>query len=122
MKERLIRYYVFFKQGHGGYLVYFMALFNFVTIQYALLIEKIPVLETFFPRFYVFASVFVVVYPIIAISIGWLDFKRGTVPTTSVLQATVSPFTQATIKAWIKHFEGEDDEAIEHLRKFLTTK
>jgi hypothetical protein len=47
-----------------------MTFANFVTIQYALLIDRIPALNSVFPNLWIFASLFVAAYIPIAIIVG----------------------------------------------------
>lgn len=66
-----------FRQGHSIYLVFAMTFLNFVTIQYSLLVNRVPALGTIpvlgaiFTNFSVFAIVFVAAYMPLAIVIGF---------------------------------------------------
>ncbi len=66
-----------FRQGHSIYLVFAMTFLNFVTIQYSLLVNRVPVLGTIpilgaiFTNFSIFATVFVAAYMPLAIVIGY---------------------------------------------------
>ena len=59
-----------FRQGHSIYLIFMMTFANFITIQYALLIDRIPALSSVFDSLWVFAVVFVAGYVPTAIVIG----------------------------------------------------
>jgi hypothetical protein len=59
-----------FRQGHSIYLVFLMTFANFITIQYALLIDRIPALNTIFSNLWVFAVLFVAGYIPISIAVG----------------------------------------------------
>jgi hypothetical protein len=52
-----------------------MTFANFVTIQYALLIERVPSLESIFPSIWIFATIFVAAYMPLAIIIGYWHRK-----------------------------------------------
>ena len=52
-----------------------MTFANFVTIQYALLIERVPSLESVFPSIWIFATIFVAAYMPLAIIIGYWHRK-----------------------------------------------
>jgi hypothetical protein len=52
-----------------------MTFLNFVTIQYALLIDRIPILNSVFSNLWTFALVFIVVYMPLAIVIGYWHRK-----------------------------------------------
>lgn len=60
-----------FRQGHGIYLVFLMTFANFIIIQYALLIDRIPALSAIFSSLWIFAGVFVAAYVPLAIVIGY---------------------------------------------------
>lgn len=60
-----------FRQGHSIYLVFVMTFANFITIQYALMIERIPVLATVFGNLWVFAVSFISLYMPLSIIIGY---------------------------------------------------
>jgi hypothetical protein len=47
-----------------------MTFANFVTIQYALLIDRVPILSSVFSNLWIFAAIFVVAYVPVAIAIG----------------------------------------------------
>jgi hypothetical protein len=64
-----------FRQGHTIYLVFAMTFLNFITIQYALLIEKIPTLKPVFGNPWIFAVVFISFYMPLAIVIGYWHRK-----------------------------------------------
>lgn len=59
-----------FRQGHTIYLIFLMTFANFITIQYALLIDRIPTLNSIFSNLWIFATIFVAAYIPLAIVIG----------------------------------------------------
>lgn len=64
-----------FRQGHSVYLIFLMTFANFIIIQYALLVERIPILGSIFPNLWIFAALFVSAYVPIAIVIGYWHRK-----------------------------------------------
>jgi hypothetical protein len=60
-----------FRQGHSIYLVFVMTFANFITIQYALMIERIPALGTVFGNLWIFAISFISLYIPLSIIIGY---------------------------------------------------
>lgn len=64
-----------FRNGHSIYLVFAMTFANFVTIQYQLLIDRLPYLDSLFGSIWIFASVFVGIYFPLAIIIGYWHRK-----------------------------------------------
>jgi len=59
-----------FRQGHGVYLIFVLTFANFVLIFHRLLIERVPVLDEFFPDLWAFVITFVLIYVPLAIAIG----------------------------------------------------
>lgn len=64
-----------FRQGHSVYLIFLMTFANFVTIQFALLIDRVPALNAIFPNVWIFATIFIVGYLPLAIVIGYWHRK-----------------------------------------------
>lgn len=69
------RMWLYFRSGHGSYLVYTMAMSNFILISYRLLIEQINLFEELFPTLTLFIIVFIPIYIPLAILIGRWHFK-----------------------------------------------
>ena len=51
-----------FRNGHSIYLIFIMTFANFVTIQYSLLIDKIPAVNSVFNNIWTFAIIFIAAY------------------------------------------------------------
>lgn len=64
-----------FRNGHSIYLIFLMTFANFVTIQYALLIDRVPFLSNLFGSIWVFAIIYVCLYVPIAMVIGYWHRK-----------------------------------------------
>ena len=65
-----------FRNGHSIYLIFVMTFANFITIQYKLLIDKIPYLAGVFDNIIIFAVVFILLYVPISIALGYWHRKR----------------------------------------------
>src|SRR5918911_2538328 len=65
-----------FRNGHSIYLVFIMTFANFVTIQYKLLIDKVPAVHSIFDSIWVFAIVFVIIYVPLGMIIGFWHRKN----------------------------------------------
>lgn len=76
LRENLMKVWVYFKRGHSAWFAFLIALFNFATIQYKLLIKNISFFAVFFPRFAIFLVVFLLTYPPVAILLGRYDYKK----------------------------------------------
>ena len=106
--------WIYFKAGHGGYLVYTMSIINFVVIQQRLLIEQIPFLNQWIGNLTTFLFLFVMLYFPTAIAIGYMEYKKGEVKRRPML----NPYTQDMLHMWIglnngliELSEGKTDEA-----------
>ncbi|HKU50401.1 MAG TPA: hypothetical protein VJP79_10645 [Nitrososphaera sp.] len=64
-----------FRQGHGIYLAFVITFANFITIQYSLMIERIPAFNLLFSNVWVFVVAFIAVYMPVAIIIGYWHRK-----------------------------------------------
>jgi magnesium-transporting ATPase (P-type) len=64
-----------FRQGHSVYLIFLMTFANFVTIQFSLLVDRVPALNSIFPNLWIFAAIFVLAYAPLAVVIGYWHRK-----------------------------------------------
>src|ERR671932_2949462 len=65
-----------FRNGHSMYLIFIMTFANFVTIQYKLLTDKAPFLNSIFSSIWIFAIVFIAIYVPLGMAIGYWNRKR----------------------------------------------
>jgi len=119
VKDRVFRYFYYFRRGHSTYFVYLISFLNFIVIQYRLLIERIPFLEYVFQSLTAFALAFFATYIPVAILIGWLDVRRGAVPVEGALLARVNPYSQTLLKALYLMADGRNEEAKALLRPWI---
>lgn len=89
--------WIYFKTGHGGYLVYSLSILNFVVLQHRLLISYIPFLSHYLNRLSTFVVVFAVIYVPLAVLIGYFEFQKGEVRRRPML----NPYTQDSLEASI---------------------
>ncbi len=94
--------WIYFKAGHGGYLVYSLSLLNFVVLQHRLLISYIPFLSQYMGRLSTFIVMFAVVYFPVAVIIGYLEYRKGEIKRRPML----NPYTQDSLEASIKMRNG----------------
>jgi hypothetical protein len=72
----LRRRWLDFRQGHTIYLVFAMTFLNFITIQYALLIKQVAVLQsTILSNPWIFAAIFIAAYVPLSVIIGYWHRK-----------------------------------------------
>ncbi len=64
-----------FRNGHSIYLIFAMTFANFITIQYGLLIDRVPQLSSIFTSIWFFAIVFIITYLPLAMIIGYWHRK-----------------------------------------------
>jgi len=122
MKSRILRYWTYFRRGHGTYLVFLLSFANFMVIQYRLLIEYIPFLEALFSSLMAFAATFFLVYVPMATIIGWLDYKRFSVPVDLTVMARANPWVQDLAKALMLMCDEKYDDAKKLLQKWIEDK
>jgi hypothetical protein len=69
------RLWLDFRNGHTIYLVFLMTFANFITIQYALLVDRVPSLSSVFSNLWLFAAMFVAAYVPISVVVGYWHRK-----------------------------------------------
>jgi hypothetical protein len=98
-----------FRQGHSIYLAFVIMFANFITIQYSLMIERIPAFSTLFANVWIFVIAFIAIYMPLAIIIGYWHRKsqwkieQEAMFNENVVQATMYLFL-------IKLIEGKATE------------
>jgi len=113
IRERIYRYVVYFRRGHGSWLAYLISFANFVVIQYRLLVERIPFLESLLPSLSAFIVTFFLVYVPLAVIIGRYDIKKATVPK----EVEVSPFFYRPVGKEVKVYYPVWDTTLGALEK-----
>ncbi len=94
--------WIYFKAGHGGYLVYSLSLLNFVVLQHRLLISYIPFLSRYMGRLSTFIVVFAIIYFPVAVIIGYWEYRKGEITRKPML----NPYTQDSLEASIRMRNG----------------
>jgi len=117
-KQRILRWWTYFRRGHSTYLAFFLSFANFIVIQYRLLVEYIPVMKVLFSSLLAFAVSFFLVYVPLAIIIGWYDYRKFAVPVETSISAKASPWHRDITRALMLIAEGRNKEAVEVLRKW----
>jgi hypothetical protein len=118
-KKKIFKAWTFFRRGHGVYLVFIMSFMNFLVIQWRLLFEKVVILDAIFQRFYIFTLAFLACYVPFAVFIGWLDYRKGSVPVDLSESAKSSPYNKDMAKAIISLANGENQRVEEIMRKWM---
>ncbi len=77
-KSFWFRLFAYLRRGYAVYIAFIIGAFNFVVIQYRLLIEYVPYLKIMFPRMIYFIIFVAIVGVPITIFVGWWDYRRGT--------------------------------------------
>jgi hypothetical protein len=65
-----------FRNGHSIYLIFLMTFANFVTIQYQLLLQRVPVTHSLHINIGVFAIIFIAIYLPVCMIIGYCHRKN----------------------------------------------
>ena len=106
MKDRLRRYFTYFRRGHGQYYVFVLAIWNFISIQY---VAFNKVIGQFLP-FYLFAIIFTILYGALATKSGKFDYKDGTYPMESLIALLNNPIATSTFIAQYEFYKFIDAE------------
>jgi hypothetical protein len=108
-----------FRNGHSIYLIFLMTFANFVTIQYQLLLQRVPAIHALNINIVIFAIIFILLYIPLGMIIGYWHRKNQ----FSVEQEAM--FGQNQIGATINLFlidliDGKvSEEEKQHMRKYL---
>lgn len=100
-----------------------MTFLNFITIQYALLIDRVPMLNSVFPNLWIFAIVFIAAYMPLAIVIGYWHRKtqwkveQEAMFSENVVQARLWLFMIRLVQGKVS--EKEQTEMQEMLEKII---
>jgi hypothetical protein len=107
-------------------LVFAMTFLNFITIQYALLIDRVPALNSVFSNLWLFAIVFIGVYMPLAILIGYWHRKtqwkveQEAMFSENVVQARLWSFMIRLVQGKVSEKEqAEMQEMLEKITKKL---
>lgn len=119
MKSKILRYWTYFRRGHGTYLAFLMSFANFMVIQYRLLIEYVSFLDALFSSLTAFAATFFLVYLPTATVIGWLDYKKFAVPIDLTVRAQADPWVQDLANALILMCDGKNGDAKKILKRWV---
>ena len=106
--------WILFKRGHSMYLAFLVSFLNFITIQYSLLISKMPTLRTIFTSLQTFIAIFLLIYIPTAIILGWIDYRRGGMETMQQLNPWINDLSLALIYM----MEGKKQKAEALLRRW----
>ena len=120
-KTRILRLWTYFRRGHSTYLAFLLSFANFLAIQYRLVIEYVPAFKGLFTRLHVFVLIFFLTYVPIAVIIGWLDYKKFSVPVELEVRARADPWMKDIAKALSYIAEGKNQEAQKVLSKWIDT-
>jgi len=73
----LFRYWKYMRDGYSIYISLPLGIFNTLTIAYYLFLQNFPALKMFFPHFYIFGIISIVVFVPSSVLAGWWHTKRG---------------------------------------------
>lgn len=75
--ELAFRGWKYFRQGFGLYLSYPLSIFNFMTLAYYVMADKIPFLQVLFPSFGFFAGFSIVSLIPLGVVLGYIHMKKS---------------------------------------------
>jgi hypothetical protein len=108
-----------FRNGHTIYLIFLMTFANFVTIQYQLLLQRVPAIHSLHINIWIFGLLFVAIYLPLGMIIGYWHRKNQFSVEAEAM------FNQNQIGATINLFlidliDGKvTEEEKQHMRKYL---
>jgi hypothetical protein len=108
-----------FRAGHSFYLVFVMTFVNFVLIFYRLLIEQVPSIYAILPQLWIFAILFLLIYPPVAVLIGhW--HRKSQLRTEMDLTFLASPFWAKVHRIQMQVLQGTaSKEEVEEVMNIL---
>lgn len=112
-----------FRQGHSIYLAFLIMFANFITIQYSLMVDRLPALNGLFSNLWLFAVAVIAVYTPIAIVVGYWHRKsqwkieQEAMFSENVVQARMYLFLMRLIEG--RATEDERNEMREMLEKII---
>jgi hypothetical protein len=89
--------WIYFKAGHGGYLVYSMSIMNFIVLQHRLLIQYVPFLSQYLNKLSTFVALFFFTYIPLAVLLGYFEFRKGEMTRRPILNPYLRDRNEATI-------------------------
>jgi hypothetical protein len=108
-----------FRNGHSIYLIFLMTFANFVTIQYQLLLQRVPAIHDLHINIWIFALIFIAIYLPVGMIIGYWHRRNQFSVEAEAL------FNQNQIGATMYLFmidmiDGKvTEEEKQHVRKYL---
>lgn len=90
----LYRSWRYFRDGYALYISKPITIFNFLTITFYLLVERVSWLQMLFPHFYIYSVVALVTFVPLSILFGWLHMRKtGVFAVESILATESNPQT-----------------------------
>lgn len=114
----MFKFFSFLRRGHAAYTSLALGIFNFLAIQYQLVIANIPWLAKIFPSMWVFSLALAAIYLPLTAWMGWYDFRNGSMKHDIVNSVKANPYSQDMARAIVLLGEGRNQEAAEVMRKW----
>jgi hypothetical protein len=114
--------WIYFKAGHGGYLVYSMSIMNFVVLQHRLLIQSVPFLSKYLGKLSSFIIFFFLTYIPLAIVLGHFEFRKGELTRRPMLNPYIQDSIESTLllnSGLLDYINGDADGAREKIEESL---
>lgn len=113
----LYREWVYFRRGHVIYLAFITSLVNFITIQYAFVIEK-SILGKWLTNPFIFGMIFIISYIVIARKFGKWDYNNS-FKEENKISALGNPWITDVSRAIIALSEGKNSEVSIIMQKWV---
>lgn len=114
----MFKLFSYLRRGHAVYTSLAIGIFNFIAVQYKLVISDIPWLADVFPNITVFGLVLGAIYVPVVVALGWFDFYKGSMKTDCAAVAKNNPYSRDMAKAISLLAEGQGPQAAELMRKW----
>ena len=114
--------WIYFKAGHGGYLVYSMSIMNFVVLQHRLLIQYVPFLDKYLNKLSTFVALFFLTYIPLAVLMWYFEFRKGEMTRKPMLNPYIRDRNEATIlqsESLQSYYDGDMDMAKAKIEKSI---
>jgi hypothetical protein len=105
----------YFLRGHSNWFALIFSLINFTLIFYNLLFVKLYFIPEILKRFSIFFILFVIFYFPFAMSIGYLDYRKGTYRAEQELTKDLSPIWREVFSK-LEILEKQNEELLEKLK------
>ena len=119
LKNRLLRYFVYFRRAHSTYFAYALSFTNFLVITYTLLLHQVFGLPLDPLHFALWIVLFLPTYAVVCVLVGWIDYRKGLFKVETTVAAAHNPWIQDLLRAIYLLADGRNEEVKKVLEKWV---